>query len=110
MDFAEYQTKARRTQNPELTQHERLLHALLGMCSEVGEVQAIYQKAYQGHEVKTEKVIDECGDVLWFAAELCDVLGVNMEGVAQYNIDKLQKRYPDRFSAERSVNRREYRV
>lgn len=107
MKFTEYQIKARRTQNPELTQHERLCHALFGLCSEVGEVQAIYQKSYQGHRVKTEKVIDELGDVLWFVAELCDALGVNMDGVARYNIDKLEKRYPDGFSAERSVNRSE---
>lgn len=73
----------------------------------MGEIHAIYQKKYQGHAVRTEKVIDEVGDLLWFAAELCDCLGVTMEYVCEANIAKLRKRYPNGFDAERSVHRDE---
>lgn len=105
--FDDYQVLARRTQNMELTQAQRLRHALFGMASEVGEIHAIYQKGYQGHEVMVDKVVDECSDLMWFIAELCDALGVQMNDVAQYNIEKLKKRFPDGFDPERSLHREE---
>lgn len=105
MEFERYQEMARRTQNPELTLLERRLHALHGLASEVGEIHGIYQKGFQGHPVRPEDVTDELGDLLWFAAELADVLGVSLDEVAQRNVDKLIKRYPEGFSEERSLNR-----
>ena len=107
MTFDEYQEKARRTQNKALTPYERQNHALFGLCSEVGEIHSIYQKAYQGHPVDREKVKKEIGDVLWMIAELCDSLYMRMGDVAQANIDKLRARYPEGFEVEKSLNRRE---
>ena len=109
MEFNQYQELACRTQNPNLTQHERLMHALHGMASEVGEIHSIYQKLYQGHMLEIEKVIDEAGDLLWFVAELADVLGVSLNGIAKHNIEKLKKRYPEGFDEDHSVNREEYK-
>lgn len=108
MTFAEYQQNARRTMNAELTLEEMKRHALLGLGSEVGEIQGIFQKAYQGHTIDPEKVKDELGDLIWFAAELCFAMGFTMEDVAQHNNDKLMRRYPNGFSAERSIHREEY--
>lgn len=105
MDMSIYQNLARRTQNPSLDKHQRLLHALHGLSAEVGEIHAIYQKVYQGHTLDTARVTDELGDLFWFAAELCDVLGVSMDDVAQENVEKLRRRYPEGFSEERSLNR-----
>lgn len=106
LTFDEYQALARRTQNNKLTPHERLEHALFGLCSEVGEIHSIYQKAYQGHTVDPVKVKDEMGDALWFLAELSDVLGLRLDAVARENIRKLMARYPDGFSEEHSVHRK----
>ena len=105
MELTEYQGLARRTQNPDLNRHQRLEHALFGLCGEVGEIHSLYQKVYQGHCLKTEAVVDELGDLLWFAGELCDVLGVDMGEVARFNIEKLRKRYPEGFDAEHSLHR-----
>ena len=105
MNFGEYQALARRTQNLGLTARERLMHSLHGLASEVGEIHSIYQKSYQGHEIKIDDVIDETGDLLWFASELCDVLRVPMDDVARRNIEKLRARYPDGFDVERSLHR-----
>ena len=105
MDFTEYQGLARRTQRPDLNGHQRLDHALFGLCSEVGEIQGLYQKVYQGHSVSVADVADELGDVLWFAGELCDALGLRLEDVAAGNIEKLRKRYPGGFDEERSLHR-----
>ncbi len=65
----------------------------------------LFQKTRQGHELDVEKVLDELGDVLWFAGELCDCMGISLEDVARHNIEKLRARYPEGFSAERSRNR-----
>lgn len=108
MTFDEYQVLARRTQNDELTVADRLSHALHGLAAEVGEIHSIYQKAYQGHPVDTEKVLDELGDLLWFASELADAVGFHLSSAASHNVCKLLYRYPDGFDAERSVNRTEY--
>lgn len=107
MTFADYQALARRTQNKELAKADKREHALMGLMSEVGEIASIYQKRHQGHPVSTSEVALELGDLLWFVAELCDVLGYDMETVAKWNIDKLRRRYPEGFDAERSLNREE---
>lgn len=108
MNLNEYQELARRTQNNTLTMAEKENHALFGMASEVGEIHAIYQKVYQGHDMNYHKVIDEMGDLMWFMAELADAMGVSLVDVAEHNIDKLKKRYPHGFDVEHSVHREEY--
>ena len=100
-----FQNIRRRTQNPSLSKDARKEHALCGLMSEVGEIAAIYQKAHQGHPVRTSEVALELGDLLWFVAEMCDVLGYDMETVAKWNIEKLRTRYPEGFDARRSLYR-----
>ena len=106
MYFAEYQALARRTQNPDISKDKKLKHALCGLMSEVGEIASHFQKEEQGHKLVTSEVAMEMGDVLWFVAELCDVLGYDMETVAKWNIEKLKERYPAGFSAEASIHRK----
>lgn len=105
MELNKYQELARRTQNPSLSLADRRMHALHGMSSEVGEIHGVYQKTFQGHMLDVEKVIDEMGDLLWFIAEMADVLGVSLEGIAQHNVNKLRKRYPEGFDEEHSIHR-----
>ena len=109
MDFNDYQIEARRTQRRDLPLWAMREHALFGLSSEVGEVLGMHQKVHQGHPMDETALRLECGDVLWFVAELCDVYGWNMDDVARANIEKLRNRYHDRFTVEESVNRVEYR-
>jgi len=108
MTFDEYQELARRTQNKDLTYVQRQYHALHGLVSEVGEIHGLFQKIYQGHPLSLDDLEKEIGDLLWFVAELCDVYDWSMGDVAVENIEKLKKRYPEGFDAERSVHREEY--
>lgn len=102
-----YQKMSRRTQNDELSITDKRSHALFGLSSEVGEIMSLFQHEYQGKPVQKEKIIDECSDVCWFLCELLDTYNVDFSEVLQYNIDKLQKRYPLGFDAERSEKRHE---
>ena len=105
--FKEYQTQARRTQNHELTPRERLEHALWGLTSEVGEICGIHQKTHQGHALDAAALRREIGDAMWFIGELCDVYDWDMGWIAEENIAKLRRRFPDGFSSDKSIHRGE---
>lgn len=106
MNMNEYQKAAARTINKRLDWPQKAMHALHGMSGEVGEIHSIYQKGYQGHEIDTDHVKKELGDLLWFIAEYCTALGWTLEDVAQTNIDKLKARYPEGFSKDKSLHRK----
>lgn len=104
----EYQKLAMRTCGIPYDQKKDMLrHAVFGLASESGEVAGILQKEYQGHEKNTEHILKELGDCLWMIAEACTALNVDMESVMQMNIDKLKARFPEGFSSERSIHRKE---
>ena len=107
MLFKEYQDAARRTQNPSLSPRDRLEHSLWLLSAEIGEVCGLHQKTHQGHPLNYVELRKEIGDVLWGLAELCDVYDWDMGAIAEENIAKLKRRFPDGFSAERSVHRSE---
>lgn len=111
MKMNEYQAMARRTSSthgPEEASYDKLINGVMGLCGEAGEcIDVVKKMMFQGHELDTDKLIEELGDVLWYCAELAGGLGVSLEDVAQINIEKLQARYPEGFDAERSRNRAE---
>ena len=102
-----YQALAARTINPALDKTESQLHALHGLAAEVGEIHGIIQKCYQGHKFSEDHLKKELGDVLWMIAEYCTASGWNLEDIAKMNIDKLKARYPEGFSAAKSLSRKE---
>lgn len=102
----EYQQLAMRTCSiPNEQKRDMLMHAVLGLASEAGEVAGIFQKKYQGHPVDPEHLEKELGDCLWMIAEACTALDWNMEDVMRLNIEKLRARYPDGFDADHSLHR-----
>lgn len=101
----EYQKLAARTISKISTKRMQEHHALFGMASEVGELQGLYQKKYQGHEFDDEHAKKELGDVLWMIAEYCTAKGWELEEIMQLNIDKLRARYPQGFDPFRSQHR-----
>ena len=105
MTLNEYQELAGRTINMNLSREEQLRHALFEMCAELGEVHSIYQKVYQGHKISMDDLKKEIGDLLWGIAELCTVNGIWMDEIANINIEKLKKRYPEGFDPEKSLHR-----
>lgn len=105
MTINEYQSLAARTINPNLADTVKADHALHGMVSEIGELHGIYQKFYQGHEIDSDHVRKELGDLLWFIAEYCTANHWELDSIAELNIAKLKARYPEGFEAEKSLHR-----
>ena len=42
---------------------------------------------------------------MWYVAEAAAGIGVTLEDVAKRNIEKLERRYPSGFDAQRSIHR-----
>lgn len=105
MDIREYQRLAQRTSN-HTDAAAKLTNGCLGLAGECGECCDILKKhLFQGHDLDRRHLLEELGDVMWYAAEVAIGLGVTLDEVAGQNIAKLTARYPDGFDAERSKNR-----
>ena len=106
MQINEYQTLAMTTLNPELAKREVLINSVMGLCGESGEAIDIVKKwLAQGHDLDKTKLAKELGDIAWYLAETATALDVSLEEVMARNIEKLKKRYPEGFSADRSIRR-----
>ena len=108
MTINEYQALAMTTLNPELSKKDVLINGVMGLCGESGEAIDIVKKhLHQGHELDTEKLAKELGDIAWYLAETAWALDIPLEDILQKNIDKLKKRFPEGFSTQRSIMRTE---
>jgi len=70
----------------------------LGLAGEAGEVANIVKKIQRDHDgVLTDetraKLKDELGDVLWYISACADELGLTLDEIADFNIQKLAKRH-----------------
>lgn len=103
MTVNEYQNLAMRTLNPELNKRDVLINSVMGLCGESGEAIDIVKKwMAHGHELDREHLAKELGDIAWYLAEAATALDMDLEDIFQANIEKLEKRYPEGFSCERS--------
>ncbi|ANC07801.1 MULTISPECIES: nucleoside triphosphate pyrophosphohydrolase family protein [Bacillus cereus group] len=116
-ELDQYQEAALRTWNTNQDFGGRVLNAALGLSGESGEVADIVKKAiFHGHgfdpahcpgeeEGNTYKIALELGDILYYISIMSHEMGYTLEDIAQMNIAKLAKRYPDGFSREASQAR-----
>ena len=106
MTINEYQQAALRTANKSLTPIEQLTNGLMGLNGEAGEAIDILKKhLFQEHELDSEHMAKELGDVAWYLAVSANAIGYDLETVMQMNVEKLKARYPDGFDAEHSLHR-----
>ena len=106
MDVNEYQREAMHLLRPDLTKHDALVNAVMGLCGESGEtVDLVKKHLFQGHPLDRDKLIKELGDVAWYLAEAATALDVPLSAILQGNLDKLHRRYPEGFTVERSLHR-----
>jgi len=103
--FSEYQKAAARTMKKGRTEEKDLADYALGL-SEAGECQNKIKKyLYHLHPMNIAEIAEELGDILWYIAALATTLKLDLGEIAQQNIKKLKKRYPEGYSDERSRER-----
>lgn len=110
MKLNEYQELSKRTMPTDdgtlPTLKWNLSNYAMGLSGEAGETTDYLKKfIHHNHEIEEQKVLEEIGDVLHYAAGLCSLMGLNLEDAATSNIDKLRKRYPQGFSTDASIKR-----
>ena len=91
MNLNVYQDHAVATLGPD----RNPLMLALGVGGEAGEVMEIMKKGHRPDKtVDIPHLEEEIGDVLWYLATLADYYGLDLEDIAENNLDKLGKRYP----------------
>jgi NTP pyrophosphatase (non-canonical NTP hydrolase) len=95
VELSEYQRLSRRT--AEYPREAWLAYPALGLSGEAGEVAEHAKKAIRddGGEVSAERraaMAKELGDVLWYISQLASELGLDLDEIAQANLDKLLSR------------------
>ena len=96
MDFQHYQERCRATARyPDAGANP--IYPTLGLCGEAGEVADKVKKVLRDRQgnFSSEVIADlqlELGDVLWYVAQLATELGLELEQIAQANLDKLASR------------------
>ena len=95
MELDEYQKLSRRT--AEYPRDAWLAYPALGLAGEAGEVAEHAKKAIRDDAgtVSPERraaMAKELGDVLWYVAQLASELGLDLEEIAQANLEKLLSR------------------
>lgn len=96
MTLDDYQIAARRTLLP-LGKQDQVIHLLLGICGESGEIAEKAKKIVrdQGGDFSKwdrDDIVKELGDLLWHMAVLADYFGISLDEIGEKNIAKLADR------------------
>lgn len=75
----------------------RLLLGLQGEAGEVAEVHKKWLRGDYGYEELQQRLASELGDLLWYVATLADAHHIQLDDIANLNLEKLKDR------AERDV-------
>lgn len=106
MEINDYQKLALKTLNKNLDKKEILINSVMGLCGESGEaIDLVKKHLYQGHELDKERFAKELGDIAWYLAEAAHAIDIDLDDIFKMNIEKLEKRYPDGFNQNNSINR-----
>ena len=97
MNFEDYQSEASQTAHYP-RRMSNLEYPTLGLAGEAGEVANIVKKIQRDNDgIITDetrlKLKDELGDVLWYISACADELGLTLNEVAEFNVQKLAKRH-----------------
>lgn len=87
--------------------HAQLIHGIIGLFGEAGELMGhLHDVLTGGSEVDPVNILEELGDMEWYAAVLHRLYSTTPRQARTVNIAKLDKRYPGRrFTEERALER-----
>lgn len=88
------------------TKLQTLLHAAVGCSGEAGELLDGIKKSWvYGRPLDRDNIIEEMGDNLFYIMAGCNTVGITLEQLMEANMEKLRKRYPDKYSDEAALLR-----
>ena len=82
------------------------IHMLFGMATEIGELQDVFKKniAYKKN-IDWINIEEEIGDIFFYAASFCRINNLDLEKIIDTNVQKLESRYPNKFTEYHALNR-----
>lgn len=81
---------------PMPTPMENLLHTVVGMSGESGELLDGVKKGWAYNKpLDYENLIEELGDLYFYFQGMLNLLGLDIEFIKRINQDKLSKRFPN---------------
>lgn len=100
MDLREYQIKSKETdQNPKGEDESKLINYLvpiLGLVGEIGSTISEFKKRLRDGDAYVEfkpHLEEELGDVLWYLSNVATKANLDLERIAQKNLEKTQNRW-----------------
>lgn len=112
MTFQEYLDLSSKTLSeqfhiaPDDTYKQKLLHAVIGLSTESNELLDTLKKhVYYGKPLDVVNIKEEIGDIFWYVAILFRELDLDLDNILHDNIEKLRKRYGEKFSTTSALNR-----
>ena len=91
MKFRQYQKYASKTLQKKFSD----VFFGLALAGEVGEVCNLIKKQKRDGVSHRERILEECGDCLWYLTMLVESLDSTLEEVAVQNLEKLEDRYDE---------------
>jgi len=81
-----------------LSTDKNLLHKLLGLQEEVGEITQLFSKEMlYNRPIKREDLISELGDAMHYFTAFANMNGITLSEITRHNKDKLTKKDPELF-------------
>lgn len=104
---ARYPTSRTPLRAANLAANAELIHALLGLNGEVGELTDEIKKSLMyGRPMDQKKLLSEAGDVSHYLMRVLDLLGFSFSSVLEANLNKLAERdknQPNYFAIEEQL-------
>lgn len=91
----DYQKISRKTAKKFRNEREEIMTWGLGIAGEAGDIAGCIKKTFAHGNDQRVGIKENIGDVMWYAARICDYFGWDMQEILEENITKLQKRYID---------------
>lgn len=97
MRLSEYQRFAQETDRAAGSDERAMLVPLLGLAGEVGSLLTEYKKLLRdghAHRRFRDQVAEDLGDLLWYVANAASKFGLDLEQIAESNLEKVRDRWP----------------
>lgn len=82
-----------------------IIHAALGIFTEATEMLEAILKGMKGKKLDEVNIFEELGDTEWYMAMMYRALNKTPYEAKTVNIDKLRKRYPNKFESSQAIDR-----